>query len=136
MNILTIRSDNPEAEIGLFEISGSNISSIPKDYKKWQAHRSLSETLLPSIDEMLTVYSLSLKDIEGLIIFSGPGSFTGLRIGISTANALAFGLSIPIIGSQGDDWLETGLKKIVTHSNDRIVIPHYGAPVHITQPKK
>lgn len=51
-----------------------------------------SETLLPLIKELLEEKSLSLEDIDCLAISTGPGSFTGLRIGISTVKGLAISL--------------------------------------------
>ena len=135
MTILVIRTDNPEAEIGIFRADNTkHVKQI--SYKKWQAHRQLSETLLPNIKSMLEDATVAFSELDGIICFEGPGSFTGLRIGLSTANALAYGLSIPITGSSSEDWIEKGLKKIKNSSHGHMVMPHYGAPVHITTPKK
>lgn len=49
-----------------------------------------SERLLPSIDLMLKTKGLQIKDIEGYALAVGPGSFTGIRIGISTVKSMAF----------------------------------------------
>ena len=54
-----------------------------------------SETLLPLIKKMLEGESLSLNDVDCIAISTGPGSFTGLRIGISTAKGLAISLNKP-----------------------------------------
>src|SRR4051794_27131610 len=100
MMILSIRTDKPEAEIGIFE------DNKRLEYIKWQADRHLSSTLNFKINEILNKSSKSLKNIDGLVIFKGPGSFTGLRIGFSVANALAYSLQRPIVASAGDDWIE------------------------------
>ena len=134
MKILSIRTDNPEAEVGIFDSAKNTDSQL--NYKHWQAHRILSETLLPNIKKLIEESDLKLNDLGAIVCFSGPGSFTGLRIGISTANALAYGLSIPIIGSKGDSWIADGIKEIMVNKNDQMIIPNYGAPVHITKPKK
>lgn len=57
-----------------------------------------SETLLPTIERVLDKAGIKGKDLEALGVTSGPGSFTGLRIGVSTARALAQVLDIPVVG--------------------------------------
>ncbi len=56
-----------------------------------------SRTLLPMVQQMLAQSSISLEDIEAVAVATGPGSFTGLRIGISTAKGLAWSRGIPCI---------------------------------------
>lgn len=56
-----------------------------------------SEKLLPMIDEVLRNASISLGDVDAIAISIGPGSFTGLRIGLSTAKGLARARSKPIV---------------------------------------
>lgn len=56
-----------------------------------------SETLMPALDKALKLCALEPKDITELYVCSGPGSFTGLRIGIATAKGIAYALQIPII---------------------------------------
>lgn len=59
-----------------------------------------SQTLLPLIIEKLEEKNLNLKNISEIEVVLGPGSFTGLRVGISVANTLAWSLGIPINGSK------------------------------------
>ena len=56
-----------------------------------------SEGLLPQIDQMLQRTGVAKQDIELVAVSRGPGSFTGLRIGLATAEALAYGLKRPMI---------------------------------------
>lgn len=56
-----------------------------------------SQTLLPMIDKMLSMADFSVKNLDAIAVSSGPGSFTGLRIGASTAKGLGQALSIPLI---------------------------------------
>jgi tRNA threonylcarbamoyladenosine biosynthesis protein TsaB len=56
-----------------------------------------SEQLLPLIDELLRQTKLKSADLGGIAIAGGPGSFTGLRIGMATAKGLAQGLAVPIV---------------------------------------
>lgn len=130
MTILTIRTNKPEAEIGLFDDHKQLV------YKKWEAHRQLAETLHTQIVTLSQSVNKELKDIQGIVVFQGPGSFTGLRIGISTANALAYGLGVPIMAAGEKVWTETGIKRLLAGKTDKTVLPEYGNPVHITQQKK
>ena len=57
-----------------------------------------SQTLMPLIDKMFTKTNLTLNDIDLLACSIGPGSFTGVRIGISTAKAFSDAKNIPVIG--------------------------------------
>lgn len=58
---------------------------------------SHSKNLLPFIDKTLKEAHQELKDLDGVVISIGPGSYTGLRIGVSTAKSLAYSLEIPVI---------------------------------------
>ncbi len=57
---------------------------------------SHSARLLRSVDELLRLHSLSVRDMEGFAAAVGPGSFTGIRIGLSTVKALAFASGRPV----------------------------------------
>lgn len=129
--ILTIRSDKPEAEIGLFDKTGKQLA-----YKTWTAHRQLAETIHKKIESLLKSHSSEWADLKGVVVFAGPGSFTGLRIGVSVANALGNGLAVPVFAAGGEDWLAEGIKKLGDISGFTPVEPDYGAPVFTTKPKK
>jgi tRNA threonylcarbamoyladenosine biosynthesis protein TsaB len=57
-----------------------------------------SERLMPTIQQMIADADLVPKDITGIAVSIGPGSFTGLRIGITTAKSMAFALDSPVMG--------------------------------------
>lgn len=59
---------------------------------------NLLRRLLPDIDAMLSDAGVAKTDLDGVIVAPGPGSFTGLRIGITIAKSLAYVLSKPIVG--------------------------------------
>src|SRR5688572_22039961 len=102
MIILGIRTDKPEAELHLAH--GDNEQAV----LVWPAHRELARTIHAQIQDFLAEHGMQLADIEGIVVLRGPGSFTGLRIGITVANTLAHSLRVPIVGTMGDDWFKTG----------------------------
>lgn len=59
-----------------------------------------SQVLLPLIEKILKAEKLDYKDLEEIEVETGPGSFTGLRVGVSVANALGFALGIPVNGKK------------------------------------
>lgn len=130
MIILTIRTDKPEAELGLYE------GQAHKDAVVWQAHRQLAETLHSQIRDLLARNGMDISSIGGIVAYEGPGSFTGLRIGLSVANAVAASIGVPIVGVTGHDWQEKGVKKLLKGDNEELVLPKYGSDPHITQQKK
>lgn len=60
--------------------------------------RNHSERLMPSVKELLNLAGLNLEQVGAIAVSLGPGSFTGLRIGLATAKSLAYALNIPIVG--------------------------------------
>jgi len=130
MLILTIRTDKPEAEVGLYE------DQTKIAYEVWYAHRELSMTLHQKITEVLQAHGKTLQDLQGIVGFAGPGSFTGLRIGLTVANTLAYSFTIPVVATQHENWIADGITRLQAGDADRLALPEYGAPVHITQQKK
>ena len=130
MLTVTLRTDKPQAEIGLWQ-GGSILTE-----ETWEAHRQLAETLHSKIKELLASQDKDWSDIEGIVCYQGPGSFTGLRIGLSVANALAASLPAPIVATAGEDWLQQGLLLLTDGKDQAVALPEYGAPVHITQQRK
>ena len=129
MIILTLRTDKPEAELGLYD------GSTQLAYVCWPAHRELGATIHTQIASLLQRQGRSLHDIQGIVCFQGPGSFTGLRIGLTVGNALAYALAVPIVARAELQWLERGIADLLAGDNERLVLPEYGAPVHTTEPK-
>lgn len=127
--ILALRTDQPMAELYLYD-GTEQLDSIT-----WEAHRQLSATLLEKIEELLQKNNAQLTSLKGLIVYRGPGSFTGLRIGISFVNTLAYSLQIPVSAGEGDDWLKNGLSTL-PESKVQIISPLYGIEPHITKARK
>lgn len=125
--MLALKTDNPTAEIYLLDPSG-NI----KKQKIWEAGRSLYKDLLTELEKITGGF----QGLTGLIVFRGPGSFTGLRIGITVMNTIAYVKQIPIVGAETKTWLQKGTSRLAKNANDQIVLPEYDRPANVTFPKK
>ena len=130
MLILTIRTDNPQAEIGVFD----NATKLA--YRTWEAHKKLAETIHQTIDEVLAEAGKKSEDLQGIIAYEGPGSFTGLRIGLTVANTLAYSVHIPIVASKEENWIETGTNRLHAGEQDEVALPFYGRDAHITTQRR
>ena len=91
MKILAMDSSGLVASVALV-CDGTMIAEYTTNFKKTH-----SQTLLPMIDEIVTMTGISLQEIDAIAVSAGPGSFTGLRIGSSTAKGLGLALKKPII---------------------------------------
>lgn len=130
MLVLTIRTDKPEAELGLFD-ERSKLA-----YEVWHAHRELSTTIHQKIEDLLASQNKTMQNVQGIVCFQGPGSFTGLRIGLTVGNAAAYALGVPVVATMGDDWIEHGIDRLHAGEQDEVALPHYGANANITKPRK
>lgn len=91
MKILGIDSSSLVASVALVE-DGVTIGEYTINHKITH-----SQTLLPMIDELMKMLNIDITEVDAIAITEGPGSFTGLRIGGSTAKGLAMALNVPII---------------------------------------
>ena len=128
---LCIKTDSSEAEILVINDNQSVVAQ-----RKWQSDRELSNQLLQVITDICEEANTRLSKISGIIVYQGPGSYTGLRISMSTANAIAYSENLPIVGSTDEDWIENGLIDIELIKNFKPISPNYGGEVYTTKPKK
>ena len=91
--ILAIDTSGTRALVALGASDGALI-----DERRWAAGYRHGEELLTRTDELLTSCAVELADLGGIVVGTGPGAFTGMRVGLATAKALAHGLGIPIAG--------------------------------------
>ena len=57
-----------------------------------------SRTLMPIAEHLMKNTGLTMKDMDAIAVANGPGSFTGIRIGVAAAKGLAFGADKPVVG--------------------------------------
>ena len=92
-----------------------------KEYS-WEGGREMAEGLHKFIFDKLQENNADWKDISEITFFSGPGSFTGLRIGAAIVNTLAHELQVPLFDHKG--------------TRHDVIIPEYGRPANISAPRK
>jgi tRNA threonylcarbamoyl adenosine modification protein YeaZ len=79
-------------------IATGSPSGIADGISTWSAGYRHGETLLPSISRFLGEQNIRRSRLTGIVVGTGPGAFTGLRVGIATAKGMAHGLGIPLVG--------------------------------------
>lgn len=109
--------------------------------KQFQAQYQQAEKLLVEIDKLFKTYSLKLITLKGIAVVTGPGPFTALRIGVATANTMAWALKIPVVGIKLIEFKD--IKRLVEISEEKIkktkagsiIEPFYGKEPNITKKK-
>lgn len=76
-----------------------SIEGVVERAATWTTHQNQSAELLPRIERLLAENERTKREIRAVFVDVGPGSYAGLRVGVSTAKALAHGLGIPIAGA-------------------------------------
>lgn len=129
MYIFLDAADNSNTiSVVLFNIKDNKTKIIKKI-----SSEVLAEDILVLIDRILKQNKLLPNDIKGIAVTTGPGPFTAIRVSLSIANGLAYGLKIPIIGivKQGDS-----VEKMIKSSLNRFKKAKTGKYVtEITLPK-
>lgn len=88
------------------------------------ADRAHAARLAPMIDSILSEKGLSVRDCDAVGVSMGPGSYTGLRVGVSTAKGLCFGAGIPLLATGSLDTLVwTAIEGTMVPEGCRYIIP-------------
>lgn len=90
--LLAIDTSTESAGIALYGAAG-----VVADLH-WRAGRAQTASLLTTIDRLLRLARLEPADLGAVAVATGPGSFNALRVGLSTAKGLAYGLELPVVG--------------------------------------
>lgn len=92
MNILAIDTSNQLLGVALLkddQVVGEIITNIAKNH---------SVRLMPAIEQLMREVAMTPEQLDKIVVAKGPGSYTGVRIGITTAKSMAWALDIPVIG--------------------------------------
>lgn len=103
---------------------------------EWQADRQLAHGLLKFVEDALLEHGAGFESLTGLGVYRGPGSYTGLRIGMTVWNTLADARQLPIVGTNGLDWQDEATSRLANSEDDKMVLPEYGGEANITRQKK
>ncbi|WLV25164.1 tRNA (adenosine(37)-N6)-threonylcarbamoyltransferase complex dimerization subunit type 1 TsaB [Aciduricibacillus chroicocephali] len=90
MNILAMDTSNQTLGVALLrdgELIGSYITNVKKNH---------SVRLMPAVDDLMKEVGMEPEDLDQIVVANGPGSYTGVRIGVTTAKTLAWALNIPV----------------------------------------
>ena len=112
MNYLAIDASTEACSVALYA-EGKTISRFEL------CPQSHSLMLLPMVDEVLKEADISLSQLDGLIYGRGPGSFTGVRIGVGVAQGLAFAAELPVFGVST---LQAMAQQAFRKHNEQVVI--------------
>lgn len=89
--LLAIDSSTEMAGLALYD--GDSVSEL-----SWNAGRHQTVSLIPEVDQLLRLNGRALADLHAVAVAVGPGSFNGLRVGLSVAKGLAYALGLPLVG--------------------------------------
>lgn len=108
-----------------------------KGFKKLSSKVEFNENYKTNefLQKFLKREKIKLESIEKIIVCSGPGSFTGLRVGVSLAQALGFGLGIPVLAIPKNK-VPIDPIKLLTIRGGKHLVMNYGQKPNITKAKK
>lgn len=95
MKVMGIDTCGPEGSIALAEVGAEGMTVLQE---RRLAGRTYSADLLPAIRAMLRAAGVAVGDLEAMVVVRGPGSFTGVRVGLSTTKGLAQAAGVGVIG--------------------------------------
>lgn len=128
--ILAIDSATTRVVVAVGTTDGTTIETTD-----WPAGYRHGETLLPAVAGLLDRRAIARTSLAAIVVGTGPGAFTGLRVGIATAKGLAHALGVPIIGISTAEALladapADAVLLLPAGPSDRIVVGH-GAPARL-----
>lgn len=96
MKQATLYIDTSDSQVTLVKITHAGVTRVFEE----KTGKTKSQNVLPLIEKSLVETGLKMSDLTGIEINTGPGSFTGVRVGVAVANALGWVLKIPVNGQK------------------------------------
>jgi len=137
-NIILLINTSKEKQLDVFLLTKSKIigqASLKGNFK-------VSDRLLGLVDKILKKKKIKFDQLIGIMVVSGPGPFTSIRIGVAIANTLAFALKIPIVDiviknkTNNLQLIKTGWQKLKKAKIGKYCRPFYNQEPNITIAKK
>lgn len=123
--LAAIDTSSDRAGVALFD--GATVEVIA-----WNAQRNHTLTTLGQLDHLLRLSGVELGALGGVAVATGPGSFSALRVGLSTAKGLGFALGIPVLGISTTgaiaaqlEWTDRPVIAVMTAGRGRVVWSRY-----------
>ena len=121
--ILVIDTSDEDCLVGIFD-------GQKRDRINWQWQKDTGGEVLERIGKLLIKHNLKISGLEAIAVNQGPGSYTGLRVGITIANTLAWSLKIPVFGYSSQD-IENVIKQIAEKLKKGNYSPsHFPTPIY------
>ncbi len=127
---ISIDTSSEIVEIGLYDLQAKIIGN-----ESWKSEHNESEVLIKKIDDLLNANKVQKDKLKRVVVCMGYGSYTALRVGISAANLLAYGLDIPVVGyekSSDNLNIQKTLKTKIGDKFEKAVLPLYKKDPKIT----
>ncbi len=121
MLILAVDTSNSTCCAGLYE-NGKELS-----YEISFEKRTHSETFMPLVERVVKASGKTYQDIDAIASTVGPGSFTGIRIGLSAVKGMALALNIPCISCSSTKALAMSVTNVSTCPKETVLIPSFDA---------
>jgi tRNA threonylcarbamoyladenosine biosynthesis protein TsaB len=100
--------------------------------RSWQSRHRHGEQLLTELDSLMQAVGAGRADLRGIVVGTGPGSFTGLRIGLATAKVLAYSLEIPLVGVPTTAALAGALRDRAGSRRVAVILPAGAADCYVS----
>ncbi len=119
--------DGPGLVLGIDTSTRTSIvvvgTDVPLAVSRREVQHRHGSHLLEQIDEVLASASASLQDLAMLVVGTGPGSFTGLRVGLATAKTIAYARALPLVGVMSSDALRRAAADAGSARDAAVVLP-------------